>query len=617
MPVSLILRLCQYGLAGLCVVPSVAILALYPISPWLLAAAVAVYATLLWRRPGLYLIVLPTILPSLDLGLWTGWTTVTSADLFVLTTLAVLLIRTPPTLGDLIPSRWVQAVLGLLVVSYAISLSIGLCSPLGFTGHSDNPYLRPDNALRLLKGPAEAFALLPFLRQRQRVFADVPLWLGRGIATGLAVVTVEVVLERALFVGLADFATDYRVVGPFTSMRIGGGHIGAYAAMALPFVLTLGPRRGRWFLWPVFVAIGLGGTYTLAVTFARTAYMAALGAGLVTGMGLLLASRRGRTTWPFAVVPIALLAAVLGMAASSEMMRQRFSTLAEDLITREMNWQTGWSVRDPGVATDMFGMGLGTYQRAMRSRAKVNRPSNLSVENDEKGPFLSLRTVTPLYFGQKIQPPEAGPLLLTLRFRSAAKTADVGYVLCDKVLLYSDNCRGGTVRPAHPGMWEELSVTLSGDGLGGSVLGGLIHRPVELALFTPSGNSLVLRDVHLTDSSGHALLTNGDFTHGMDRWLFTDDDHLSWRIKDQYLMLLFESGVLGLLAFLSVCGLALAGSLRAALRGEAIGGVVAGSVVSFLISGVADDLLEVAKRATLFLLICWSGLLLWEGKRKV
>ena len=112
---------------------------------------------------------------------------------------------------------------------------------------------------------------------------------------------------------LSAEATDYRVVGPFTSMRIGGGHIGAYAAMALPFVLTLGPRRGRWFLWPVFIAIGLGGTYTLAVTFARTAYMAALGAGLVTGMGLLLASRRGRTTWPFAVVPIALLAAVLGM----------------------------------------------------------------------------------------------------------------------------------------------------------------------------------------------------------------------------------------------------------------------------------------------------------------
>jgi hypothetical protein len=164
-------------------------------------------------------------------------------------------------------------------------------------------------------------------------------------------------------------------------------------------------------------------------------------------------------------------------------------------------------------------------------------------------------------------------------------------------------------------MWEELSVTLSGDGLGGGIMGGLVHRPVELALFTPSGNALALRDVRLMDSSGHALLTNGDFTHGLDRWLFTDDDHLSWRIKDQYLMLLFETGVLGLLAYLSVCALALAGGLRAALRGEAIGGVVAGSVASFLVSGVADDLLEVSKLATLFLLICWSGLLLWEGKR--
>ena len=616
MPASPLARMGQYVLAGLCVVPILWVLADYPLSPWLLAAAVATYAALLWRRPGMFLVVLPAIIPNLDLGLWTGWTTIASPDLFVLATLAVLILRTPPSRADLVPRGLVLGVLALLIAAYGIGLTTGLLSPLGYNGHSDNPYLRPDNALRLIKGPMEALVLLPFLRQRHRLHGDAPLWLGRGFAVGLAFVTMEVMLERALFVGLADFTTDYRVVGPFTSMRIGGGHIGAYTALALPFVLTLGPRRGRWFLWPIFILVGLGGAYTLAVTFARTAYMAALGGGLTVAFGLLLATRRGRTTWSFAVVPIALLIAVLTLAASSDMMRKRFGTLAEDLVTREMNWQEGWAVRDPGLVTDVFGMGLGTYQRAMRSRSKVNRPSNLSVEADTDGPYVSLRAVTPLYLGQKIARPDVGTVRLSLRFRSTEGTAVLGYILCDKVLLYSENCRGGQAVPAHPGSWETLTVFLSAEGLGGGILHGLVHRPVELALFTSIGNTVAFRDVRLEDAAGRALLANGDFTHGLDRWLFTDDDHLAWRIKDQYLMLLFETGALGLLAYLSTCALALAGGLRSALRGNAMGAVVAGSVVAFLISGISDDLLEAPKLATLFFLVCWAGMLLWEEDRR-
>ena len=601
-------------LACLCLVPVVWILAIFPVSPWLLAAAVALYAGLLWRWPVLFLLVLPAVLPALDLGLWTGWTTVEVPDLFVLATLAVLILRSPPNLRDVFPGGWMVTVLLLLIASTVIGTVVGLASPLGFTGHSDNPYLRPDNALRLLKGPLEAMVLLPFMRRRQRIHDDAPVWLGWGLAAGLAAVTLEVGLERALFVSLMDFSSDYRVVGPFISMRIGGGHIGAYVAMVLPFVLSLGLARAHKFTWPLLILIGLGGAYSLAVTFARTAYVAALGSCGTAGLGLLVTAFRGkRSAIAFAAIPIGLVIGVLLAAASSELMRQRFSSLAEDLLTRENNWREGLSVRDPGILTDVFGMGLGTYQRTMLSRAQTDRPSDLGLETDPAGAFVSLRALTPLYFGQKIDPPPPGPLQLSLRFRSGADNTGMAFLVCDKVLLYSLNCRGGQVTPMRTGEWIPVTSTIDGSGLGAVTVLDVFARPVELALYaTTRGSTIAFRDVSLRDAAGHELLANGDFSHGMDRWLFTDDDHLAWRIKNQYVMRLFELGAVGLLSLLAVCGFALAGGVRAALRGDPMGGIVTGAVVAFMISGLSDDVLEVPKIATLFYLICFAGLLLWE-----
>jgi hypothetical protein len=609
--------LARYLLSGLCVVPIVWILAIFPLTPWPLAAAVALYAAALWRWPVAFLLVLPAVLPALDLGFWTGWTVIKSADLFVLATISVLMVRVPLSWSDLLPAGWPRAVLLLLIGSYAIGTVVGLASPLGYTGRSDNVYLRPDNALRLLKGLVEALALLPFMRQRHRTHADTPLWLGRGIAAGLAAVAVEVGIERALFVGLMNFTTDYRVVGPFTSMRIGGGHIGAYVAMALPFVLTLGLGRRRWLAWPLTILIGLGGAHSLAVTFARTAYAAALGASGIVSLGMLLAARRrGRASLALVLLPLAAVLAVIGAAASSSMMQQRFGTLAQDLLTREGNWKAGWSVRDSGLATDLFGMGLGTYQRAMLLRAPVDRPSDLRLEPDGQGSFVSLHSLTPLYFGQKIPVPSPGPLRLTLRFRGDSPSAAIAFALCDKVLLYSDNCRGGQISPSRPGEWESVSAVVDGKGLGDVAIAEIVRKPVEFALYVPAlGNTVAFDDVSLRDAAGNELLANGDFEHGLDRWLFTDDDHLSWRIKNQYIMQLFELGALGLVSLLALCGLALAGGLRATLRGNPMGAIVAGSIGSFMISGVSDYVLEVPRIVALFTMICWAGMLLWEDKR--
>jgi O-antigen ligase len=110
------------------------------------------------------------------------------------------------------------------------------------------------------------------------------------------------------------------------------------------------------------------------------------------------------------------------------------------------------------------------------------------------------------------------------------------------------------------------------------------------------------------DPQGHDILANGDFARGTERWYFTDDQHLIWRIHSQYLMSFFEGGALGLAAFLLFAGTALAGAARAMGRGDRMAAGVAGSLLAFLISGLFDYLLEAPRLSALFCLVAFTGL---------
>jgi O-antigen ligase len=110
------------------------------------------------------------------------------------------------------------------------------------------------------------------------------------------------------------------------------------------------------------------------------------------------------------------------------------------------------------------------------------------------------------------------------------------------------------------------------------------------------------------DPQGHDILANGDFSRGTERWYFTDDQHMIWRIKNQYLMSWFEGGALGLAAFVLLAGTALAGAARAMRRGDRMAATVAGSLAAFLCSCAFDYLLEAPRLSALFYLVAFIGL---------
>ena len=123
----------------------------YPLAPRVLSIALLLEAVALWRWPSAWLAVIPAVLPALDLTPWTGWTQVGEPDLLVLITIEILALRAPARRADFRLDGFSAMVLLLSLISYLLSIALGLALP-GPEGGSDNPYLRPNNALRLAKG---------------------------------------------------------------------------------------------------------------------------------------------------------------------------------------------------------------------------------------------------------------------------------------------------------------------------------------------------------------------------------------------------------------------------------------------------------------------------------
>ena len=584
----------------------------YPPAPEPLAVAVAVYCGALVWRPSAWLVLLPAIIPAVQLAPWTGWMLVTESDLFVLATIAVLVLRAPPSRVDMMIGR----VAGFVVLAFLLStvggvvLSFLLAEP--GTG-SSNVYMQHANALRLAKPVLVAVLLMPFAAGRQRLRGDAVTLFCFGMTLGVCAVGGLAMVERMAFTGLFDFSTDYRIVGPFASMHIGGGHIGAYFAMALPFVAVWVIRPRLWTL-PVLLVSGVVGGYALVVTFARTAYAAAVLALVTTAMGLAIAAT-GRSRVGILIGMMLLLGLVgggLGVAAlSGSYMAGRFATIGEDLATREGNWTGGPALQSADVVHRLFGMGIGSYPRlSLAASGPMVGPTDFQIRREEGRSFMVLRSREELYLGQKVALVPGQPAILSIEGRSAGGSG-LDVAVCEKLLLYSTDCAGAhfALTPAWTRQQATITVPVGSD----LPRSAWVSRPVDMSFFSAPGTEVAFTDVRLIDAKGVELVANGGFGQDMDRWFFTADNHLAWRIKDQYLMTVFEQGVIGLLCLAALFAVSVLSAVRALRRGQAGAACIVGSLAAVCVSFLFDALLESPGLATAIYLVLGMGIV--SGRR--
>ena len=583
-------------LTGLLLLLAAAIgLAEFPLWQWGLGLGLILYAAALWVWPLAWLVVVPAALPLLDLAPWSGRFFFDEFDLLMLTTAGTLLLRGRRWPAVTLPPAW----LALCVLSVLISLALGLGSAPPLDANAFASYWSPYNALRVAKGFVWGGTIFMLLRLARPEPAQLADRLALGMGMGLLGVGLVGLWERWLFAGFGD-GNGYRIVSTFSSMHIGGGHIEAYLAAALPF-LWLGMTRPRRLVITVPVMV-----LTAYVTIFTVARGGVLAMGLVL---LVLAAASLRLAWMGgrriqAALPVgilALLAVGLLTGIGGNQFQQRLEQTGNDWQIRVDHWKLALSMMDATPMAQLFGMGLGSFPRVYLERGQAQRQAATFGFLNEKGKaFLRLGSGDTTYYAQRVAVKAGGDYHLSLWVRSRQDNAHIGTPVCEKQLLNSRRCLWLDFAVPGGGQWQRLSRDFSSGAVG--IQEGLQRPPVELSLFYPGKTGEIdVSDVQLLDHNGRNLIGNGDFAMAGDHWFFSTHSHLPWHIKNVWVHVLFEQGWVGLLLFLGLSGYALFRLAGEAWRGQRLAWTLLASLSGLLTVGVFDSLLDAPRLATLLI----------------
>lgn len=341
--------------------------------------------------------------------------------------------------------------------------------------------------------------------------------------------------------------------------------------------------------------------------------MAGAGA-LGYGAGRLLP--RGGGLKPYLVMAMAMVAGAgtLAPALLGYRMTERLSGVATDFSTRTGHWQHAWSLKRGDALDRILGMGLGSFPREYHWDT-VHHPEgsgNFTLLREDGNTFVRTTGGKDLRLGQRLSVAAMQPVQLRLRVRTPAPEALLQLRLCRRFVIHPSEWNGQCVTLKHTlidtrGQWQELAFDFDsgqvGDGmqLARPPLMLEINNRREYGLMNRPPAVVDLDAIRLTDSHGRSHVANGDFEHGMDRWLpYYDFNHLPWHIKNLWLHLYFEQGILGVFAFAAAWLTALAIAWRAAARGELFPVGVAAALTGFVAVGTFGSPIDAPRVAWLY-----------------
>jgi VanZ family protein len=587
-------------------------LALFPAQRWLVFAVLLVSAVAVWIRPASALIMIPGALPVFDLAPWTGRFYWDEFDLMMLVVLAVGWARTMPIRYRVNTglARVLPLALWLLGISLVASTVRGMWPWQWPDLNSFNSYYSDFNALRVAKGGIWALALVSLYRRIDLSGVDKFRRLAWGMCAGLTATVAVIAWERAAFVGLSDFDTDYRITGPFSAMHTGGAYVECYLALAAPFLIWLIVNT------PGLLVRVLGGilliltTYAMMVTYSRNGYAALLVVALVMWAAPLIrtADRGAGTSWRkgmVGLVLIALMAAAAIPVLLGSFAQQRLAQVEADFATRLAHWKDALGMRDDNWLTMVLGVGLGRYPATHYWRsAETIKAASYGLARDKSVDYLRLGTGSPVYVEQVVDISAGQRYRWSLNVRSTAPAA-LGIALCEKWMLTSASCQIERINAnAVPGQWQKVGATLSTETW--TPRSWPRNRIVKFSLFSSAGPGVIeVTDVQLETEDSTPLLHNGNFSQGLDRWFFSADVDPPWHIHSLPVTVLFEQGWLGLLALAAVWATAASLAFIRTMRADPIAPALLAALLAFTLLGMFNSLVDAPRILLLILFLAW------------
>lgn len=568
-------------------------------------------AALVWWRPVGLLAVVVAALPMLNLTIWSGREYVDEFDMLVLLCVAVAWARRSPQqprhrAGDAVGTAVVVAV-GLSLFASAL---LGW-APWDLSGleHPHSP-LSPWYSLRLFKGALLAVLVVVVIRQQLAAGEPVTKALEVGMVLGLAGVLAWVLWERKVFVGLLNFAAEYRVAGPVLPMRLGGAYLDVFLAVSLPFALS-GALYGRHGGWRTLCALtALGGVYTMAVTFTRSTYLAVALAIAVVALGALRSGsdRGARRWWPLAGL-MSLLLVIAYPIVTGPFASARMAVMAQDMATRLAHARHVVSVRDSDVVTQVLGQGLGRFpaRNYWVRQMSTDSSGGMGVHQflqQEGVSVLQLGAGPMLYLDQAVTADVTEQAHVVVRVRSSGPGGKLVVALCEKWLLASGTCASHTfvMSEADTG-WRDLSATLKTGEL--NLSSGWLKRPTRISIYNAGPTRLDIDTITLLDAQGRQLVRNGGFDQAGDHWSYTSDDHLAWHVKNMAQAVWFDLGGLGVLALGAFLVLAFSRCAQSAWKGDRSAQALLAALSGLMVVAMFDSVVDEPRFLLLLLLVLW------------
>lgn len=582
----------------------------FPLKPFIMGVGFLLYGCMIWKYSYIYLLILPALLPVLDLAPWTGRFFFDEFDILILVTLAVRYWTLKDCVVQIKLPKLFCVLLYSFIISVCISTLIGLVPFPALDANSFVNYFSPYNALRVSKGFVWAILFVPLLK-RDFVELKISSYIFiAGMWLGLAGVGIATLWERQIFPGLINFDSDFRLTATFSGMHTGGAYIDAYLSMVLPFSVAcflLYQKKSIQIFGIGLLGIGL---YALLVTFSRIDYLSFLFSFLLISYGLFIYYTAARQRIVVFVLTCVVGVVLLGFISMGTFIQNRFSTVNEDFRTRIKHWEVTLQIRSDNLITDFFGMGLGSYPRVYASRSMENeRSSSYLFEQEAQNTFLSLPSLGYLYMDQRIDITPDSEYLLKMDLRTVNKQAKLTSLVCEKTLLHSFRSKFMVQKIGNIGEWEHHEKQFNSGEVGkGSHF--YQRRPVSLSLLNGlSGTFIDIDNVELLDAKGNNLIKNGDFSSGMDFWFFTADDHLPWHIKNLWIHLIFENGWIGFLIFNFLLLFFFVTLLKQAIAGDLEALIWLSSLCGVLVVGLVDSLFDFPRITFLFMLLILTGML--------
>ena len=310
---------------------------------------------------------------------------------------------------------------------------------------------------------------------------------------------------------------------------------------------------------------------------------------------------------------VTILIAVCVPALSGSFMKSRFTTTQDDFGGRLGHWQHAIELMDLGWDTSAFGMGLGTFPRSYLWGKETEKTSMAALHQDEINTYLRLSNSMDYAMGQRLGLEADQPYRLSLDTKVNANIGSLTMSVCRRNIIqpWDTECITAS-KPVNDKKWQHLVWEFNIGQLGDGVSFG--RRPLILRftnfLYNPQSDTnlpldfIDIDNIKLTDRYGENIVINGHFENGLDNWFPSSDHyHLPLHIKNLWVNVYFEQGLLGIFALLALSLYTLTSAIQLARRGDLFALSLLASLIGFFTVGLIGTLYDVPRVIFLFFLL--------------